>query len=78
MLKYLFGILFCLFFSSGELMFFILILSFFFFLNRTEGKNFFINSIFEVDFFSFSFIRLSLWVVILCYLSSIFLREGVS
>lgn len=76
MLKYLFRLFFLLFFRRGELIFFILVLSLFFFMGRVEGNVFFMDIVFEIDFFSFSFICLSFWIVVLCYLSRVFLKEG--
>lgn len=76
MLSYLLGVLLIFFFSRGELIFFLVLLTFFFILNRVENKIYFIDTIFEVDYLSFSFIFLRFWVIILCYISSLFLKEG--
>ena len=78
MLKYLFSLFFLFFFSGGEIFFFLLLISFFFFLGRVERRIFFLNRVFEVDYFSFSFIRLRLWVVLLCYISRVFLKKNSS
>ena len=76
MLKYLFRVIFSIIiFSRGELIVFMLFIIFFFILGRIEGNLLFLDKLFEVDLISFSFIFLRFWVILLCYLSSIFLRE---